>query len=632
VAGLNIPEVAWHCGLPEGDVAEFYRLFTDNEKTVTLFSQGINQSSSGVDKGNAIINCHLATGRIGQPGAAPFSITGQPNAMGGREVGGLANQLAAHMDFSEVDIDRVRRFWAAPNLARQPGLKALDLFDAIADGRVKALWIMATNPVVSLPEADRVLAALRACEFVVVSDVVAGGDTLDCAHVKLPATAWGEKDGTVTNSERRISRQRAFLPRPGEARPDWWIVSEVAKRMGHGTAFDYAEPADIFREHAALSAFENAGRRDFDLSDIGHYDTLEPVQWPVSQAGGTARLFADGRFYTPSGRARMLPIAPRAPARTPDAAHPLSLNTGRIRDQWHTMTRSGKSARLLAHLSEPFIDMHPDDTLRLGLRDGQLAYLENANGVYLGRLRQSPEQRPGEVFAPIHWNGRHTGLGRIGVLTQSLADPISGQPEFKQTPVAVRPYAATWHGFVMHRQDAAGADTLRARLTELGAEPAYWCRVRGRACWGDEIAGTVGASDWHALLRHALGLEGDWVTMQDRGAGRYRGALFQAGQLQAVYFLERNAEALPPRYWLESLFDGAPLDASQRAALLLGRPSQGAPDNGRIVCACHGVGETALRQAIAAGADTVAALGLSLKAGSNCGSCIPELRKLLAAG
>jgi assimilatory nitrate reductase catalytic subunit len=628
VSGVTLPLVAKHCGLAEADVAEFYRLFTATPQTVTLFSQGINQSSSGVDKVNAILNLHLATGRIGRPGAAPFSITGQPNAMGGREVGGLANQLAAHMDFTAEDRDRLSRFWGTPTLAREPGLKAVDLFRAVADGRIKALWIMATNPVVSLPEADRVAEALRACPFVVVSDVVARTDTSVHAQVRLPAAAWGEKDGTVTNSERRISRQRAFLAPAGESRPDWWIVTEVAKRMGFAAWFDYAGPAAVFAEHAALSAFENNGSRDFDLSGCSAgalagesvaYDALEPMQWPVTPSGGTARMFADGRFFTPDRRARMVPITPRPPVHAADEHHPFILNSGRIRDQWHSMTRTGKTARLLAHIDQPYVEIHPQDARRLGLQDGTLARLANDNGAMLARVRESREQQIGSLFAPIHWNGRFTGQGRVGALIHAVTDPLSGQPEFKQTPVAIAAYAASWHGFVMVRADLPALPTT-----------GYWARVRGKACWRFELAGTDSAAEWPARLRDRLPPGGAWMEMKDDAASRYRGALIEDGRLLALYFLEREASRLPPRHWLESLFEGDRLSDDERRALLLGHPGHATPDCGRIVCACFGVGETPLRQAIAAGAGSVEALGLKLKAGSNCGSCIPELKKMLA--
>src|SRR6266700_2810831 len=286
-------------GLSEADVVRFFQMFGDTPRVVTLYSQGVNQSAQGTDKVNAILNCHLATGRIGKTGASPFSLTGQPNAMGGREVGGLANQLAAHMGFSPPDIDRVRRFWKAPRIATHEGLKAVQMFEAIARGEIKALWVIGTNPAVSLPDADAARAALRKLELFVISENVLSNDTVDAGvHVLLPAQAWGEKSGTVTNSERRISRQRAFLDPPGEAKPDWWIVSEVARRLGFSAAFDFNSAADIFREHAALSGFENDGTRDFDIGGLTAlsdeaFDAMAPVQWPLRpDAPPQQRFFA----------------------------------------------------------------------------------------------------------------------------------------------------------------------------------------------------------------------------------------------------------------------------------------------------------------------------------------------------
>jgi assimilatory nitrate reductase catalytic subunit len=266
----GIKQVAGVCRLSVQDVELFYSWFSETEKVMSLYSQGVNQSSAGTDKVNSIINCHLATGRIGKPGMGPFSLTGQPNAMGGREVGGLAHQLAAHMDFSNpVEIDRVARFWRSPNIAVKPGYSAVELFEAIYVGKVKAVWIMGTNPVVSLPNADKIKQALLKCELVVVSDCIAQTDTTALAHVLLPAQGWSEKDGTVTNSERRISRQRALFTPSGEAKPDWWIITQVARKMGYEQAFHYQSPVEIFREHSALSGFENDqyhGWRDFDIS------------------------------------------------------------------------------------------------------------------------------------------------------------------------------------------------------------------------------------------------------------------------------------------------------------------------------------------------------------------------------
>src|SRR6195256_4554509 len=308
----SIGATALATGLSEQDVAAFFQMFANTPRVVTMYSQGVNQSAQGTDKVNAIVNCHLATGRIGKPGASPFSLTGQPNAMGGREVGGLANQLAAHMAFTPHDIDRVRRFWKAPRIATHEGLKAVQMFEAIARGEIKALWVVGTNPAVSLPNADAARDALKKLELFVVSENVISNDTVDAgAHVLFPAQAWGEKSGTVTNSERCISRQRAFLSSPGEARPDWRIIGEIAKRLGFGASFDFSSAADIFREHAALSAFENDGNRDFDigglkaLSDEG-FDTMAPVQWPIRlDAQPQARFFAEGGFFANEGKAKL---------------------------------------------------------------------------------------------------------------------------------------------------------------------------------------------------------------------------------------------------------------------------------------------------------------------------------------
>src|ERR1700742_107888 len=320
-------------GLIEADVAAFFKMFREAERTVTMYSQGVNQSAQGTDKVNAILNCHLATGRIGKVGTGPFSLTGQPNAMGGREVGGLANQLAAHMNFTPPDIDRVRRFWKAPRIATHEGLKAVQMFEAIARGEIKALWVIGTNPAVSLPDADLVRDALKKLELFVVSENVRSNDTVNAGpHVLLPALAWGEKSGTVTNSERRISRQRSFLPAPGEARPDWWMLSEVARRLGFGAAFDYKSAADIFREHAALSAFENNGSRDFDIGALtalsdDAFDTMAPVLWPAREgAEPQARFFSQGGFYSGDRKARF--IAPEIPALRTETnpGRPLRLN------------------------------------------------------------------------------------------------------------------------------------------------------------------------------------------------------------------------------------------------------------------------------------------------------------------
>ncbi|MGH8208202.1 MAG: molybdopterin oxidoreductase family protein, partial [Steroidobacteraceae bacterium] len=478
-----------------------YRLFAATERVVTAFSQGVNQSSSGTDKVNSIINCHLLTGRIGRPGMGPFSLTGQPNAMGGREVGGMANMLAAHMELADpAHRALVQTFWRSPRMASRPGLKAVDLFEAVHAGRIKAIWIMATNPVVSLPDADRVRAALQKCDIVAVSDCVARTDTTALAHVLLPAAAWGEKDGTVTNSERRISRQRAFQPLPSEAQPDWWIIAQVARRMGFVEEFSYTSPAQIFDEHARLSAQENDGTRGFDIGGLAglaseEYEELEPVQWPVPRRGhgGTQRLFEEGRFQHSDGRARFVPTPPSGPAAAADEQFPFILNTGRIRDQWHTMTRTSRSPRLNEHLPEPFADLHAQDALSVAVRDGELARVTTARGSMMVRVRTSGEVARGCVFAPIHWSSENASQARAGALVSAVVDPLSGEPEFKHTPARVEPFPVEWYGFVLSRKSLAVSDVT------------WWTVVRGRGLQRYELAGREVPRDWAAWARQRFG-------------------------------------------------------------------------------------------------------------------------------
>ena len=626
----NVPAVAARTGLPESAVAEFYGLWGRTRKVVTVYSQGVNQSAHGSDKVNAIINCHLATGRIGQPGMGPFSVTGQPNAMGGREVGGLANQLAAHMDFAPEDVERVQRFWQAPAIAQGPGLKAVDLFKAVADGKIKALWIMGTNPVVSMPDADQVREALRRCPLVVVSDAVADTDTMRLARIKLPALTWGEKEGTVTNSERRISRQRTFLPPPGEAKPDWWAMTQVARRLGFEAWFPFESAAAVFREHAALSGFENENaRRDFDISALADlsdtdYDALQPVQWPLPHGVtvGTARLFGAGGFFTADGRARCVAIGERAPAHAVDDSFPLVLNSGRIRDQWHTMTRTGKTARLTGHIPEPYVEIHPVDALACGVSENGLARVHSRWGEMIVRVRTNPGQQPGSVFVPMHWGTPLAPRGRVNAAVNPAVDPLSGQPESKHTPVRVQAYRPRWHGFLLSR-DAIDPPAVEYRVS-----------VRDRECWRYELAGEEPVEDWPSRARGLLGDEPawEWLEFADLGTGRYRGAVLVDGRLHACLFVAPGPE-LPLRGWLAGLFAASELDSTERASLLAGRPGQGQRDNGRIVCACFGVGLNTLTAAIRdQRLITPEAIGAALQAGTNCGSCVPELRQLIAQG
>jgi assimilatory nitrate reductase catalytic subunit len=666
----DVKAVAKICGVDAGRLGEFYALFACTGKTVTAFSQGVNQSSSGTDKVNSIINCHLLTGRIGKPGMGPFSITGQPNAMGGREVGGMANMLAAHLDFVPGQRALVQEFWGSPRIAEKPGLKAVDLFEAIHAGRIKAVWIMATNPVVSLPDANRVREALKKCELVVISDCIAATDTTVLAHVLLPAAAWGEKEGTVTNSERRISRQRAFLPPPGDAKPDWWMLSEVARHMGFGEHFNYASAHEIFEEHARLSAFKNqesgvggqeSGEsvpRYFNLSGLSEltraqYDDLKPVRWPAGkrvpsplrgegqdggvggpssppqpsplegegEINGAAHLFAEGRFYHPDGKARFVPTPPRAPQHVANEEFPLLLNTGRIRDQWHTMTRSGKSPRLASHLPEPYVDLHPQDAMLCGVRQHELARVSTSWGSLVARAKFSGEMRRGQVFVPIHWNGQTASDARVGALVNPVVDPISGEPEFKHTPARVEEFRVHWHGFVFTRRALDMTDA------------AWWTRVQGHRYLRYELAGPKAIANPAAWARRLLAVrhaDADWLDYSDASAGIYRAAHVENDRIESSVFVSPRAD-LPSRAWVAGLFDKEKLEDLDRIGLLIGAPAMPQTDTGATVCSCFGVGRKTIAEAIRKNnLTTTQQIGQCLKAGTNCGSCLPEIKIILA--
>lgn len=600
--GADIAATARLCGLDSAEIAAFFALFAATERVVTLFSQGVNQSSAGTDKVNAILNVHIATGRIGRPGAGPFSITGQPNAMGGREVGALATMLAAHLDWDRAgDHATLADYWGTDALPAGPGLKAVDLFAAIAARRVRAVWILGTNPAVSLPRAA---AALEACDFVVVSDCAADTDTARLAHVCLPALAWGEKEGTVTNSERVISRQRAFLPAPGEARADWRAIAGVAARMGWAAGFGWTGPAEIFREHALLSGYRNLGARVFDISGLAEvdYDTMAPTRWPYPATGpGPARL-------TPVGR--IVPTPYRAPDAAADAEFPLILLTGRIRDQWHMMTRTGGVPRLMAHTPEPELSVHPADT---ALAAGALVELRTAHGRAVLRLRHDAGMRRGSVFAPMHWTSALCPAARINAAVTHANDPVSGQPELKHTPASIAPFVAGWHGFALSR----------GRLAE---DAAAWCAAIPEAggVWRHEMAGPERPAEAFARIAGLLRLSG--ARFSDPAVGRYRAVAAGAEGLEACLFVERGPD-LPGRAWLAAQFAaaGAPL-----AALLAGR-LPGGEGVSPTVCVCHGVSAERIGRAIEAGCGDLAAVGAATLAGTGCGSCRPEIAALLAA-
>ncbi|TKD15645.1 nitrate reductase [Rhodobacter capsulatus] len=598
-------------GLEPAHLDAFLRLWAETEKVVTVYSQGINQSDTGTDKVNAILNCHLATGRIGRPGMGPFSVTGQPNAMGGREVGGLSNMLACHLEIENpAHRDAVATFWNAPRMAEKPGLKAVEMFRAVEEGRIKALWVMHSNPAVTMPEADRVARAIAGCDFTVVSDLWAETDTARLAHVLLPATGWGEKSGTVTNSERCISRQRAFLPPPGQARPDWWALAQMAQRMGF-SGFDWQDPADIFAEYCALSGVAGALGSDFDISGLGgaNYDTLPPTHWPqAAQKGG--RFFGTGQFHTPDQRARMIAVTARLPEPL-SPAQPFRLNTGRIRDQWHTMTRTGQSPRLATHLGEPFLELHPKDAARLNLAAADLVEVTNDYGRAILRVMISDRVTPGHPFAPMHWTGETAPSGRIDALVPARTDPVSGQPASKSAAVAIRRFKARWYGFAI-----SGAD-LQPRCD-------YWAKAPIPGGWRAELAGSQAPADWAGWTADLMQLGPPTLAVTDPAKGLYRFAFFDGEQLAGALFIGPGPVALARSHLAANL-------GTANRAILAGLPEATRPDPGPTVCACLNVGLNTILRAIAdQGLASVEAIGHALGAGTNCGSCRPELATLLS--
>ncbi len=478
------------------------------------------------------------------------------------------------------------------------------MFRAVHDGRIKFLWIMATNPAVSMPDAGFVREALARCPTVVVSDVIADTDTARFAHIRLPAQAWGEKDGTVTNSERRISRQRAFFASPGEARADWQAICEVAARLGYGAAFSFDGPAAIFREYAAMTALSTKHGKLLDLTSWADcsddtYRDMAPFQW-----GGLHPCAS--KFPAKDGKARLVSVSPVAAANV-DADYPLRLNTGRYRDQWHTMTRTGLSAKLSVHRREPLVEVHPEDARTLGLADGGLARVSSAYGEFVFRVNVSLAQKRGQAFVPMHWSDAMSGGGRTGRLAKNDTDPHSGQPGFKDTPCRIEPIEPEWRAFLLSRDSLAPGSL-------------YWSRARIAGGWLTELAGR-GAVDLAALLPDGLRSEAADIA---RGMRRIVVSDLD-GAIIAALFITRGGE-LPPREWVERQFASG---GGSIAELLAGRPALRLPDRGPIVCVCHDVASQQVRVAISEGAESVAEIGKRTCAGTNCGSCRPIIARML---
>ncbi|MEX2365637.1 MAG: molybdopterin-dependent oxidoreductase, partial [Pseudohongiellaceae bacterium] len=505
------------------------------------------------------------------------------------------------------------RFWGAPNIARKPGLKAVELFEAAARGDIKVLWIMATNPLASLPDANRVREALSRVETVIVSDVVTDNDTLAYADLILPALAWGEKDGTVTNSERCLSRQRGFLVPPGEAKPDWWAMAETGKRLGFDCAFDYAGPAEIFAEHAALSAFEPAPNRQFNLSplmnmDRREYDDLEPMQWPFEASGRSrTRLFCDGHFATLDGRARFIPVTPAEP----DAAKgQLRLNTGRLRDQWHTMTRTGMVNRLGQHRPDFCLTLHPTDATERGLTEGQPVRITNTLGHFVALLALDTAQRRGDAFAPMHWNATFAAEGGVANVIPPVVDPQSGQPETKHAVVEVEALTIQCSGTYIGDQ-----------LPEPLSQGAIWFkRALGKQWLWTMFYTQKTVSD---VSKHWQRIAPDTsITLSDSDQHWFHQAS-PPGQSPAFWLaLSDGQRPELDTDWLLTHWqhDNVPLDD-----WLAGKPGE-ADSRGNLICTCYSVYdrdiESYLAQHSGAGLEEVQR---ALKCSTQCGSCLEEV-------
>lgn len=632
----DVSEVASICDVDYQTLLSFYEAFAKSSSAITFYSMGINQSTSGVDKANAIINCHLASGKIGKVGSGPFSITGQPNAMGGREVGGLANMLAAHMDIaSESDRNTVQTFWHSPRIPVQNGLKAVDLFNAVEQGQIKAIWVMATNPLVSMPNREQIETALEKCPFVVVSDVVEKNDTLEYADVALPATAWSEKDGTVTNSERCISRQQAIMPAPGATKHDWKIICEVAKAMGFNEGFNFEHASDVFKEHASLSGFQNQGSRDFDISGLAdisqtQYDALQPIQWPVNAKApnGTPRMFTDKVFFTASKKAQFIAIAPRLPTQQTSNDYPFVLNTGRLRDQWHTMTRTGKAAALCEHVDEPFVAIHPDTAASLNIQESDWLALSasvNQTPVVLRAKLESGQQKSA-LFAPIHWGKTNSSSASIAALFDGSNDPISGQPELKHAAVSISKCE-----FVAEFLIVTKVELPQLFLSSID----YWVVSKIEEGYCYKLASNKPIEDVIAQIDGLLISNSE--VFRNISSSHYQLLSSIDGRLYfAVFANTLSAEAQPTglalsqlsSQWLNSLMQQSEINLSDIGSLLRRQPSEEFLA-GKLICSCFKVREKTIEQAIDDGADTVEKLGGALKCGTNCGSCKTELAAMI---
>ena len=652
------------CGLPAEQIVQAARWFSGldgvapggaRRPSLSLWCQGLNQSSSGSDNNSSLINLHLATGQIGKPGAGPLSLTGQPNAMGGREVGGLANLLSAHRDLANpAHRAEVAALWGVPDVPAKVGKRALEMFEAAADGEIKALWIACTNPAQSLPDQALVRRALQRAEFVVLQEAYTTTATAAYADLLLPASSWGEKEGTVTNSERCISRVRAAVPPPGQARADWAIAVAVAQRMerhlaparsaGHAgrSMFDYATPEAVWNEHR-----ESTRGRDLDITGLS-YATLAdtPQPWPMASGATQARprLYSDGRFATADGRARFVAPDWRGLAEPCDADFAFSLNTGRLRDQWHGMSRTGALGRLLAHGGEPQLQVHPQALQRHQWAEGELLRVSSRRGSLVLPVAASSALAPAQAFIAMHWGSEFVAGDGVNALTSPAVCPQSQQPELKHAAVRIERAALPWQISAAVWLPAEQALARREALRGFFSEFSYaHCLPFGRETDGPEpgrlglrFRAALPAAADPALLQRlaaALGLvDRPLLHYADPRQGQQRlMALADDGSLDG-FLLAGNTQA--DAWVLPLLQQGADAAALGRALLSGGaQPPLRLPPASRQVCTCHDVSEASILACLATATGDASArlktLQQGLRCGTDCGSCLPALRSLV---
>ncbi|MFH4853562.1 molybdopterin-dependent oxidoreductase [Vibrio diabolicus] len=597
-------------GVSEEKLTTFFQWFAQSPTAITLFCQGVNQAENGVDKGNAIINAHLATGKIAKSGCGPFSITGQPNAMGGREVGGLANQLAVHRAFDAESIKQVQTFWDSPEIATQSGLKAVELFEAVERGEIKVLWIMATNPVVSLPDNQMVKRALEACPFVIVSDITAESDVAKYADVLLPAAGWGEKQGMVTNSERRMSRQRQFQTPPGEAKSDWWAISQVGQALcaleKTQNGFAFTSERAVFREYAAMTGMNADSPLKLNLSEYANLTEQEYEEWVPTQWGGE-RPFADGIYSHPDGKARFV-VTSELPQRL-ERAKGWWLNTGRQRDQWHTMTRTGHIAHLAASELEPTVYMNTLSATQNRLKAGQLIKLfqpTSNTGIY---AKVAIDEGLGfqELFMSMHWAGRYGGESSVNAIINSAKDPISGQPAFKSSYVEVQDAAVKTYGMFIGTQFDSGKFLYSAFQAEsnLGIwRFAHDKRPKKQSFYRTEKS-----------RRITIDIAQGWLAVDYDLVGDVR-------IIRSVLVV--SSEPIQTDYTNFTHLIGKPMELSQVLTITQSQSSA------KLVCSCFRVTDKQIHDAMEKqDCTSLTQLQNKLKCGTNCGSCVSQIKQMV---